>query len=731
VDRSGPWLRLLGASHAWPKDLLYSTALPSGVSALPPFPASPVYQDMIAVGDEVGIIRICSIKTGEVISLEGEALQWEAHTGAIQALAWHPTDGRIASYGEDHTLAVWQPLQQLEPLWRSVPLETVKCIAWHEDGRIASGSDAGLLAVWRYWDDESLKFGIRFRYHGVESVAWHSDGRLAVGTQNYWCSEPFFTPLWYSWPFGEWGIDPDAYRDSDEAQEEANLFIFCPELNEDVLWSCRQGYSVNCVTWHQNGQLASSMTTTFVRDGLTTSDPDMAVWLTEPDGRALRMIWNRKNLSTPQRLAWHPNGQLASCHNQGGTYIWQPAETMESKRPLWRGFRSGTCTDINWHSRDGLISLSQIDADLAYWRPVAGINSNDEHTREEEPEEAWESGDVLDRVAWHPDGKRLASGAGSGWVTEWAFEDGFTKSTWHELGHNTTRTIYDTIAGLAYHFDGRLASCGSDSQVVIWSSTGDQSNVHILNFAGEGNLVCLAWNLDGHLAVAAADWIKVWTSPEQGDLLWSAEGLPDDVFLYGDCLGWTPNNLLASGYTNMDKSMADVPSKTINLWDPEDKSSHIPEWQSILHGEASRRMECLHVHSSGDIASAYDDGTLAVWRPAFSNAPVLRVRTSTAGLRQVQWSPDAQWLAVSTDDSRVLIYRVRADDLQRAFQFGADAPVLALWWSPDSRELRAADDGGGSGRPRVYRLALEGVAPHERGPGYSAGRGGASTAYQA
>ncbi|MFA0782671.1 protein kinase domain-containing protein [Fervidibacter sacchari] len=102
----------------------------------------------VAVGDSAGQIRLFHLGQKKVTA------SWQAHAGAVTALAFHPNGAVLLSGGEDATLAVWDVVavslvKRLEG-WHQ---REVRAIAFRSDGQIAvSCSMDDRLRVWRTSD---------------------------------------------------------------------------------------------------------------------------------------------------------------------------------------------------------------------------------------------------------------------------------------------------------------------------------------------------------------------------------------------------------------------------------------------------------------------------------------------------------------------------------------------------------------------------------------------------
>lgn len=103
------------------------------------------------------------------------------------------------------------------------------------------------------------------------------------------------------------------------------------------------------------------------------------------------------------------------------------------------------------------------------------------------------------------------------------------------------------------------------------------------------------------------------------------------------------------------------------------------------------------------LATAADDGTLAVWDPA--GRAVHRLR-SASGFTDVDFSADAQFLATASEDGRCAVYRT-GDSSRPVWVQEGNAPVRLARFAPTGLRLISAD---GLGRYAMWDLPPEGPA---------------------
>jgi WD40 repeat protein len=345
---------------------------------------------------------------------------------------------------------------------------------------------------------------------------------------------------------------------------------------------------------------------------------------------------------------------------------------------------------------DGAKLLASGSNDICVWDTASG-----------EIEATWSQSSWVTALAFHPDGRKLASGHDDGSVCLWDWE---SQELLHERkGHRLP------VSALAFSSDGRmLASAGEDRIIRLWNPTTGaekgklvghtdripalawQPGQHRLVSVGwdttariwdvdarqpiillnthAGQVHALAFNADGtRLAVAdSANTVHLWDAHNHRPLqVLAARGGEVRHLAFG------PSGMLASGGAE----------RILTISDPQNDSTREPPLDPLQ----SRTV--VAVTEQGRRLTSLGAGTgLRIWDSATGET---RIEPEVAGpLRAFAASPDGRWYVVSLGDRRgtvngsALMLMLHADTgKRRGVVEGPSVPVTALAFSPDSQSF--------------------------------------------
>ena len=259
-----------------------------------------------------------------------------AHTGAINALAWHPTDGqRLVSVSSDRTVRVWHFAEDITHTRLTGHTGAVLDVAWEQDGaEFRSTSSDGTI---RAWDPRTGFIEIRVeKAHPIVAISFK---------RNLWfyTTEPEETSLDLSWDAKHgvigltdntiqvWSVEPlNHLRDLTGHTGSVNAVVWSPDDMRIVsgsadgtvrVWDPQTGEllktlrghtgSVNTVAWSPDG--------TRVVSG--SDDGTVRIWDAET-GELLETL--REHTGAVNAVAWSPDGtRIASGGADNTIWIWE------------------------------------------------------------------------------------------------------------------------------------------------------------------------------------------------------------------------------------------------------------------------------------------------------------------------------------------------------------------------------------------------------------------------
>ena len=287
----------------------------------------------VDVDDEMGEMDVTEGVTG-VQSFGWDPVEvLRAHTGAVNALAWHPMDSqRLASGSSDKVVRVWH----FAEISTSVPLightGEVLDVAWNPDGTEldSAGSDGTI----RTWDPRTGFIRIRAKKtYPIVAMSWK-------GSFQFFTTEPEETSLDLSW-------------DTQHAVvglTDNTIQVFSVEPINYLRTLRGHTGSVNAVAWSPDD--------TRIVSG--SDDRTVAVW--DPQtGTLLKTL--RGHTGAVNTVAWSPDGtRVVSGSDDGTVRIWdaEVGELLEILRE-----HTGVVNAVAW-SPDGT-RIASGGADNTIW----------------------------------------------------------------------------------------------------------------------------------------------------------------------------------------------------------------------------------------------------------------------------------------------------------------------------------------------------------------------------
>ncbi|HZW32039.1 MAG TPA: protein kinase, partial [Isosphaeraceae bacterium] len=430
-----------------------------------------------------------------------------------------------------------------------------------------------------------------------------------------------------------------------------------------VIRSLTAGTYIRVVAFHPDGTRLAS----------TGADRAVTLW-DAATGQPIRTLAGHAQLI--YELAFSPDGKtLASLSMDGTIKLWDlaadaPVRTLQDHRVDSVGGLA--------FSPDGktLASAGGGEPTIRLWDVATGQLARS--LREDGP--AGPDGKTLltmrqlsaqrhwKPIAFRPDGKILATGAGDG-----------TVQLWDPAAGTLVRTLIDhrdlcLVTTLAFSPDGKtLASTRRTGQKVdLW----DPTTGHLRNTlrGHAGSVLSASFSPDGvHLATACSDMtIRIWDTTRDLEARSLAES--DEVM---DVAFGPDGSYLAAASRD----------RTITL-----RELATGQVVRVLRGP-SDLIQCVAISRDGRrVVSGGDDRTIRVWEVATGKE--LRVLQGHAGsVVDLAFSPDGTTLASASEDRTVRLWDAETFRPIRTFQ-GHILGVTAIAFSPDGKTLASGGKDG-------------------------------------
>ncbi|MBW4618998.1 MAG: AAA-like domain-containing protein [Cyanosarcina radialis HA8281-LM2] len=613
------------------------------------------------------------------------------HEDKVNAIAFSPDGGSVASGSVDRTIKIWQPDGRLLRTLTGHNDEILDLAFSPDDQILVSASGDGTIKFWN-------RQGILLRTFtgncgSIYAVAFSHDGQTIAsacgdGTVKIWNLEGKLLKTLKGHQGEVWGVD---------FSSDGRLIASSSRDNTVKLWSA-SGQLLATLKGHSSTVRGVAFSPIPLNRGdkggiLATASDDRTVKLWRTDGTLLATLPGHN--APVAQVKFSPDGQrLVTASWDNTIAIWHrhgtPIATLKGHRDrVW---------DVAFSPDGQTIASASWDNTVKFWQPEAAITKTIEgHTAvvidvafsadgkmvasssDDRTLQLWKSDNTLTTlkghsaevyaVAFSPDNRTIASASNDRTIKLWRL-DGSLSATL--VGHTSS------IWGVDFSPDGRMLVSGSkDGTVRLWNVERGERGEGGTSLLSKSALKVMPWRIlkghsgpvwavdfsaNGQLIVSASDdrTVKLWTA--KGKLLTTLKGHRGAV----QTVAIAPIPLNKGGQEGIVASGS--ADRTVKLWKTDGTLL------ATLNGHTSG-IKSVKFSPNGELlASASADKTVKLWKLDGSLLATLSGHSGTVWT--VDFSPDSQKLASGGEDLKVIIW-----DLKRVLQ--VDLLAYSCQWARD------------------------------------------------